>query len=448
MACWLWFYWYSFVPTDNKNLIDLAHDLFPLNRSITGPGVRESLALINDWVDGLVEVYEIPSGSRVLDWEIPLEWEVLEAYVLDPDGKKIFDFQENNLHLVGYSTPIACKVTLAELKQHLFTLPERPRAVPYVTSYYNKTWGFCCTQEAFDCLREGVYEVVIKSRMFPGSLTFGEVLIPGKTTKEVFFSTYICHPSMANNEVSGPVVMAGLINQLREQSDKLNYSYRFAFVPETIGAIAYLSERLNVLKSKIFAGFNISCVGDERAYSYLPTRNGNTFSDRVLRRILEANTPNYIAYSWANRGSDERQYNAPGIDLPIASFMRSKYGTYPEYHSSDDTIGDVVTERGLHSSLQLLVRLCAQIEQSKFYSAVVLGEPQLSRRKIVSGVSTRFSYKETQHLLDILSMCDGIHSEEDISAIFNIPATVLAEAIEFLVINQLISLSEPNIQDL
>ena len=300
-----------------------AKQLWPINRSITGEGARKTLEKIKEHLPKL-EIKKVLSGEKVFDWIIPKEWSVQEAYIITPDGRRICDFINNNLHLLGYSIPYEEEISFDELKKHLYTLPDQPNAIPYVTSYYEERWGFCLSQEQFATLKSGNYRVVIKSTLFDGELNYGELLIKGKSDKEIFLSTYICHPSLANNELSGPTVVTFLAKWLQE-TDMLNYSYRIIFVPETIGSITYLSKNYKNMKNKIFAGFNVSCVGDDRSYSYLPSRNGNTISDKIAKHVLKWIDPNFNKYTWLNRASDERQYCAPGIDLPVASIMRTKY---------------------------------------------------------------------------------------------------------------------------
>lgn len=334
---------------------ELAQRLWGMNRSITGAGVRATLLELKKLIPNLT-INEVATGTSVFDWKIPKEWKVNDAYLISPSGDKLCAFKENNLHLVGYSTPIQARLSLRDLQKNIYSLPEQPTAIPYVTSYYKERWGFCMTQQQRDSLKDGEYEVFIDSELFDGSLTYGELFIKGKTDKEIFISTYICHPSMANNELSGPTVTAYLANWLASRVDN-KYSYRFVFVPETIGSIAYLSKNKDDLKSNVYAGFNVTCVGDNRDYSYLPSRNGMTISDRVAKHVLKHICPTYKAYKWADRGSDERQYCAPGIDLPIASIMRTKYGEYDEYHTSLDDLRSVVTPEGLmavilHSNVQ------------------------------------------------------------------------------------------------
>ena len=247
-------------------IYQFAKELWPLNRSITGNGLRETLQKVSKHLSKF-EIKSVPSGTKVFDWTVPKEWDVKEAYIITPSGVKICDFSENNLHLVGYSIPFEGEISLEELKTHLHTLPDQPNAIPYVTSYYEERWGFCLSHEKFNILEKGIYKVVIKSKLFKGELNYGELLIKGKSEKEIFLSTYICHPSMANNELSGPCVLTFLAKWLQEISFT-NYSYRIIFVPETIGSITYLSQNYKEMKYKIIAGFNVACVGDDRSYSY------------------------------------------------------------------------------------------------------------------------------------------------------------------------------------
>ena len=309
-----------------------AKELWSINRSITGEGVRETLKKISNHLPEL-DVKSVSSGTKVFDWTVPKEWAVKEAYIITPSGSRICDFSKNNLHLLGYSIPYKGSITLDELKKHLYTIPEQPNAIPYMTSYYEERWGFCMSHEDFKALENGTYQVVIDSDLFNGQLNYGELLIKGKSEKEIFLSTYVCHPSMANNELSGITVLTFLSKWLKE-NDNLEYSYRIIFIPETIGSITYLSNNYKDMKKKTIAGFNVTCVGDDRAYSYLPSRNGKTLSDLISKHVLKWIDKHFISYSWLDRGSDERQYCAPGIDLPVASILRTIYGGYPEYHTS------------------------------------------------------------------------------------------------------------------
>lgn len=400
-----------------ENLFALAKALWPINRSITGEGFLASLKILmqNGFED--MEIVGTDSGSKVFDWTIPLVWNVRSAYIKTPEGQIICNFHENNLFLVGYSMPVNCKISLSELQNHLYSLPEQPNAIPYVTSYYEERWGFCMSQDQREKLIPGDYEVVIDSTLEPGSLFYGELFIPGETEEEVLISTYLCHPSMANNEISGPVVASAIAKWIKSLPSR-KYSYRFVVVPETVGSICFISKNLESLKLKTKAGFNVTCVGDERAYSFLPSRNGNTLSDKAAEYALDNFVESYQRYSWRDRGSDERQYCSPGVDLPIASIMRSKYGTYPEYHTSLDTLGNVVTELGLYGGFQIIQSVLEIIEINCRPRARNLCEPQLGKRNLYPTTSIKGNYStETKLLQDILAWCDGDHDLIDIARI-------------------------------
>ena len=417
---------------------NFAKKLWKINRSITGEGVRETLEKIKKEHLQYLNIESVPSGTKVFDWVVPLEWHVSEAYIITPGGKKICDFSINNLHLVGYSIPFQGKMRLGELQQYLHTLHEQPSAIPYVTSYYEKRWGFCLTQEQRDLLEEGEYEVVVNSKLFEGHLNYGELVLPGESDQEIFLSTYICHPSMANNELSGPTVATFLAKWLSELKTR-RYTYRFVFIPETIGSITYLSKNYIHLKKKVFAGFNISCVGDDRSYSYLPSRNGNTISDKVAKHVLKWTDPDYKSYTWLDRGSDERQYCAPGIDLPIASILKTKYGEYPEYHTSLDNLDYVVTPKGLDGGYWALRRALELIEKNNIYKVNILCEPQMGRRGLYPTLSKKNSGDQTRLIMNLFSYCDGEHTLVDIAEKINLPAWDLYDSIEILISHDLIS---------
>lgn len=407
-------------------------DLFPINRSITGPGVRETLKYIQDIIPQL-EIFEVPTGYKAFDWEVPEEWFIDEAWIEDEAGNKIVDFKNNNLHVVGYSIPVDKWMSLEKLNEHLYTLPNQPDAIPYVTSYYDKKWGFCITHQQKQNLEPGQYRAVIKSQLIHGVLNYGELILPGKSAKEIFLSTYICHPSMANNELSGPAIAMALVNWLKQLTDR-NYTYRIIFIPETIGSIVYLSKHLEKLKQQVYAGFNMTCLGDNRCYSYLPSRNGNTISDRVAKHVLAHIDPNFKQYTWLQRGSDERQYCAPGVDLPVASIMRSKFHHYPEYHTSKDNL-ELVCPEGLAGGFNALKSAIEILENDKNYLVTVYGEPQLGKRGLYSNTSIKGSTNATQLMMNLISYCDGKHSLLDIAEILNVPfkeILVIAEKLSSL----------------
>ena len=391
----------------------LAQKLWGINRSITGEGVRETLSLLRQHMPNL-EIKSVSSGTKVFDWTVPREWKVSEAYVIAPNGDRILDFSVNNLHLVGYSVPFQGKLSLQELNEHLHSLPDQPEAIPYITSYYAERWGFCLSQEQRDQLKDGDYDVIIDSELFEGVLNYAELILPGEKQDEVFLSTYVYDPSMANNELSGPTVVTYIAKWLQNLGSR-RYTYRIIFVPETIGSITYLSMNYRDLTKNVVAGFNVSCVGDNRGYSYLPSRDGRTLSDKVARHVLHHIDPNYSVYKWIDRGSDERQYCAPGIDLPIASIMRTKYGQYPEYHTSLDDLVNVVTPKGLDGGYWSLRRALELLEKNFKYKVNVYCEPQMGKRGLYPTLSTKNGGDEVRFMMDFLSYCDGKHDLVDIA---------------------------------
>jgi len=331
------------------------------------------------------------------------------------------------------------------LKDNLYSLPSQPNAIPYITSYYKERWGFCISHNEREQLEYGEYEVFIDSELFDGNLTYGEILIKGKSSKEVFLSTYLCHPSMANNELSGPCVTTFLAKKLKETCN-LRYSYRIIFIPETIGSVTYLSKNIKHLQSAVVAGFNVSCVGDNRDYSYLPSRNGNTLSDKVARHVLRNLSSTYKSYSWADRGSDERQYCAPNVDLPIASIMRTKYGKYHEYHTSLDDLVNVVTPEGLDGGFNAIWKALEAIDKNFFPKVTVLCEPQLSKRGLYPTLSTKSSANEVRLMMDLITWSDGTRSMIDIADLCNSPVWDLYPIIDKLSTHQIVDLLDDPIQ--
>ncbi len=400
-----------------NDIYALAQRLFPLHRSITGNGTRKTLHILQEEVPHLT-LHEVPSGTRAFDWTVPQEWNIKDAYILAPTGEKIVDFQESNLHVVGYSTPINKTIPLEELQKHLYSLPDQPNAIPYITSYYKKRWGFCLTDNQRQGLKPGEYRVVIDSELKDGSLTYGEIILPGSVEKEVFLSTYVCHPSMANNELSGPTVTIFLAKWLLSQKRK--YTYRIIFIPETIGSIVYLSRNIQEMQKNIIAGFNITCVGDDKAYSFLPSRSGNTLADRVARHVLKHAHPEFHAYTYLERGSDERQYCSPGVDLPVASIMRSKYGVYPEYHTSLDNL-DFISPAGLQGAYEVLQKSIECIEADEVLQTTVLCEPQLGKRGLYPTISTKKSNAMVRDMMNLIAYADGTRSLLEIAEKIQVP---------------------------
>lgn len=421
---------------EGQKIYQLCKELFPINRSLTGDGVRETLNILKREIPKL-NIYEVPTGTKCFDWEIPKEWNVKEAYIINPDGEKICDIKETNLHLMGYSVPVDKTLNLDELNSHLYSLPELPTAIPYVTSYYSQRWGFCISDNQRQKLKEGDYKVFIDSKLTNGSLTYGELLIEGDTKEEVFISTYVCHPSMANNEVSGPALVCWLAKYISNLKNR-RYSYRIIFIPETIGSIMYLSKHLDIMKRNTIAGFNVSCVGDNHSYSFLPSMKGNTLSDKVSRHILKNLIINFNEYSFLkDRGSDERQYCAPGIDLPVCSIMRTKYDEYKEYHTSLDNL-DFISPEGLGGAYDVYIKTINALENNFTYISNILCEPQLGKRGLYPNDSTKDTWLIVKNMLNFIASIDGKHDLIDIAEIIDVPVWELYEIVGKFINNKLI----------
>lgn len=397
-------------------MYSLLKRIFPICRSITGNGVRETLKIIGEQIP--LKITEVPTGTKCFDWEIPKEWNIQDAYILDEQGNKIVNFKQNNLHIVGYSIPVNKTLTLEELNKHLYSMTNKRNAIPYITSYYAENWGFCLTYNQRMNLKKGNYTVVIDSELKDGSLTYAEVYIPGKTKEEIFLSTYVCHPSMANNECSGPVVVTEIVKWLMSEPRK--YSYRIVFVPETIGSIAYLSKNYVEMQQRIIAGFNISCVGDNRNYSVINSRTGKTLADKVALNVLNTKYPGYKQYSFLHRGSDERQYCSPVMDLPVVTLCRSKFCEYPEYHTSLDNL-DLVTEEGLHGGFNLVKDCISVLECNNIYKSFCMCEPQYGKRGLYPTISTGKYSNDVTIMKNFMVYVDGKSDLIDISNTINVP---------------------------
>ena len=427
-----------------EGLHALVSELFPICRSLTGEGVRKTLSILQGYLPELT-LHEVPSGTRCFDWTVPPEWNIRDAYLIGPNGEKVIDFADSNLHVVGYSVPVDREISLAELQNHLYSREDLPDAIPYVTSYYQERWGFCLTHRQRQALPEGTYRAVIDSDLKPGALTFGELVIPGETCREVLLSTYICHPSMANNELSGPCVTT-FLGRWISGLERRRYTYRLVFLPETIGAITYLSRRIDHLKRNVIAGYQVTCVGDDRNYSYLPSRAGDTLSDRVAKHVLAHHAGEFVTHSFLERGSDERQYNAPGVDLPVASVMRTRYDSYPEYHTSLDDLS-LVSPAGLAGGYKALRRCLEAIESEAWYKTTVLCEPQLGRRGLYSTLGREPATGAVRTRLDVLAYADGKNSVVDIAEILGQPVWNLIPYFDQLVEHGLLERTERQLKN-
>ncbi|WP_320664854.1 DUF4910 domain-containing protein [Prochlorococcus sp. MIT 1223] len=412
-----------------ERMVKLAKSLYPKNRSIMGPDIRSSF---NYFLQEHIEFKPIKfnTGDKVFDWEVPEEWIVRDAYIEHESGKRFAEFKKNNLHLVGYSVAVEDFIKKEELLSKLHSIPDLPTAIPYVTSYYEKNWGFCLSHDQLSNLPEGNFKVLIDSEHKSGELWVIEAVVPGESSQEIFFSSYLCHPSMANNELSGPVLLNELINYVKGLKNRY-YSYRFVLLPETIGSIAYLSKRLTDLKENMLCGYNLTCVGDERAYSHVQSRLGNNLADQALRASLK-NLDNVKEYTYLDRGSDERQYCAPGIDLPLCTFCRSKFGKYPEYHTNKDDF-NVVTEKGLIGSFKVMKSIINSFELGIYPKVKVLGEPQLGKRNLYPNISNM--HKDLHPVIamkNVFTYCDSSHNIFEISEKVNMNLNNVLENLKVL----------------
>lgn len=394
--------------------------LWPICRSITGNGLRQSLHILQELMP--LELTEVPTGTEVFDWTIPKEWNIVDAYILTPEGKKICDFKVNNLHVVNYSVPVNREVDYEELQKHLFYLESMPDAIPYITSYYKETWGFCISYNEFKTLSaNGRYKVVIDSSLQNGSLTYGECVLKGETEEEVLFSTYLCHPSMANNELSGPLVQAFLYKQIAAMPNR-KYTYRFVVAPETIGVIAYLSKTGLHLKQHLRAGYVLTCCGDAGDFVYKQSRQINSLADKVARHVLKYQNVAYNILPFSVGGSDERQYCSPGFNLPVGSLTRSMYQRYSQYHTSLDN-KQFISFAAMEKTIATYFAFVRALELDDYYKCTIeYCEPQLGKRGLYpSSVNPTESRKGIHDRMHLLNYADGTASLMDIAELKNIP---------------------------
>lgn len=424
-----------------KDQIEKYFDrLWPLNRSLTGNGNRETLKILSEIAD--IKITEVPSGTECFDWTVPPEWNVKEAWIKDNSGDIIADFKDNNLHLMGYSEKFSGYLSLIELKEHLYSLPGQPEVIPYLTSYYKNRWGFCLSHNQLLNLKDDTYEVKIDSELNPeGSMTMGEAILKGDTDEEVLLSTYICHPSMANNELSGPLVTSFIYNKLKEKKNR-RYTYRILYLPETIGSIYYLSEYGEHLRNKLAAGFVITCIGDKGNYTYKKSRRGNTIADRASELILKQTEKNYVIEKFFPTGSDERQYCSPGFDLPVGSLMRTRYGKYKEYHTSADN-KEFISFKSMEDSVFKYLEILDVIENNFTYlNKMPYCEPQLGKRGLYPTIGSKKDTSEfVNSLMWILNLSDGTNDLIEMSDRSGIKFNILANAAADLMKSGLIEIN-------
>ncbi|WP_211591757.1 DUF4910 domain-containing protein [Microbispora sp. H10836] len=404
----------------------LVRRLYPLCRSITGSGLRRTLEIIGESIP--LEISEVPTGTEVLDWTIPKEWNIRDAYIKDSSGIRIVDFAASNLHVVGYSVPVSATMTLEELRPHLHTLPGQPGLVPYRTSYYAETWGFCLSENTLAGMGPGPYEVRIDSTLADGHLTYGEHVIPGRSAEEVLVSCHVCHPSLANDNLAGVAVATRLARLLAKEERR--YTYRFLFAPGTIGSIAWLARNRD-RAGRIRHGIVLACAGDRGPITYKRSRRGDAEIDRVFAHVLRDRPHTLVDFS--PYGYDERQYCSPGFDLPVGCLTRTPYAGYPEYHTSADD-PDFVTEEAMRDTLDACVRAFGVLERNRAYvNLSPYGEPQLGRRGLYESLGGRSDTKQAQMaMLWVLNLSDGAHSLLDISERSGLPFDVVADAAQAL----------------
>lgn len=411
-------------PRTGHEIYELAAGIYPICRSITGSGVRETLRYLERHIP--LETHEVPSGTAAFDWIVPREWNIRDAYIKNSKGERVLDFHASNLHVMSYSTPVRGYFQLSDLKPHIFTLPEQPELIPYRTSYYKEAWGFCMAHSRLQTLSDGIYEVMIDSTLEDGKLTYGEYCLRGETDEEILLSAHICHPSLANDNCSGLALLTCLAKHLAGR--RTRYTYRFIFAPGTIGAIVWLS-RNEHLVSRIVHGLVVSCVGDRGGPTYKRSRLGDCAIDRAMAHVLHHTAPAANLVDFSPYGYDERQYCSPGFNLPVGLFQRSQFATFPEYHTSGDNL-DLIRPEHLSSSYRIIVSVLDILESDqRMWNTNPKCEPQLGSRGLYSSTGgTNQGPGQAMALLWVLNFSDGMHSLFDIAERAGIRFEVIHEA--------------------
>ncbi len=421
---------------DVNELYSFIKELFPICRSITGNGVRETLKKIQRYIP--IVIHEVPTGTKVFDWIVPKEWNIVDAYVKNSKGEKIIDFQKSNLHILQYSIPIHKKFSLKDLKNHLYTMEEYPDWIPYKTSYYQENWGFCLSYNDYIKLQDDEYEVFIDSTLEDGSLTYAELLLKGEQTDEILFSTYVCHPSMCNDNLTGISILTFLAKLLKNK--ELKNSYRFLFIPETIGAITWLGMNENNVK-KIKAGLVATCLGDSGCITYKKSPIKNSIIDRAVQKVLQDSQSDFKLIDFFPLGSDERQFCSPGFNLPIGSLMRTIYGEFSEYHTSADNL-EFINQQSLEDSFKKYVDVVNVLDNDETYISLnPKCEPNLGKRGLYNMIGASKNSKQlNESILWVLNQSNGNNSLLDISIKSNLEFTKINKAAKCLAENGLIEL--------
>lgn len=423
------------LASTGTSMYALAERLFPICRSITGNGVRQSLQILQEYIP--IEIHEVPSNTPVFDWTVPKEWNIRDAWIAGPNGEKIIDFKEHNLHILQYSTPIHRVIGLEELKKHLFTLPDKPDLIPYRTSYYQENWGFCMAHNQYLELPDGDYEVYIDTSLEAGSLTYGELYIPGTSEEEVLFSAHICHPSLANDNLSGISLLTYLAKLLQEQQNR--YSYRFLFIPGTIGSITWLARNEHKVKH-IKHGLVVSLVGDAGGFTFKKSRRGDSEIDQVVTYVLKNSGYPCEVIDFFPYGYDERQFCSPGFNLPVGNLTRSPFGSYPEYHTSGDNL-HLIQPNFLQASFDIYLEIVEILEQNYYFQNLhPKCEPQLGKRGLYEAIGGDSDQKELQMaMLWLLNFADGKNSLLDIAEKSKISFKSMYKCGKMLLENKLLS---------
>jgi aminopeptidase-like protein len=417
-----------------RELHGFAVELYPICRSITGDGIRRTLAMIQDRIP--LQIFDIPTGTPVFDWTVPKEWNIRDAYIKAANGKRVVDFQQSNLHVMNYSLPVHATMPLSEIRTHLFTIPEHPDWIPYRTSYYKEDWGFCLSYNQMLAIEDGDYEVSVDSSLEEGHLTYGECYLAGRSSDEVLISCHACHPSLANDNLSG-LAVATFLAQFLSGRD-LRYSYRFLFIPGTIGAITWLAIN-HETAGRIRHGLVLTCIGDAGGFHYKKSRRGNAEIDRAVAYVLRHSGESAEILEFSPYGYDERQYCSPGFNLPVGCLMRSVWGSFPEYHTSADNL-DFIQPLQLAGSLRTCAAILDVLENNRCYCNLnPYCEPQLGRRNLYRSTGGETIGVEISARLWVLNLSDGEHSLLDIAERSGIPFSAICDAAELLCQNGLLS---------